>query len=159
MIMKKMKICAVLILLCSMMAVSCRNAGKSSTASGDTEYSMRVVVKDGEVAGVLVEEKADSYIVEVQDNVEIDKAGAHVELWKASDGKGFVWLKDFGEQNVYARPDTGSEVVGTITYEKGCVPEAYPCLGFENGWFALRTSSRQGYVQSSLVDWSAICTF
>ena len=148
-----------MMLFCSVAAVSCGNSGKAASGAGDPEYSEQVVIRNGEVAGVLVEEKDDTYVIGVQDDVEIGKAGAHVELWKAADGKGFVWLKDFGSQNVYAGPDTAAEVAGTITYEEGYVPDAYPCAGYEDGWFAFLLDGRKVYAPASVMDWSAICTF
>ena len=160
MTMKTIKICAAALLLCSVAAVSCKNSGRNTSAPAALpEYSEKVVIKDGEVAGLLVEEKKNTYVVSVQDDVEISKRGAHVELWKASDGKGAVWLKDWGKQNVYAGPDTASEVVGTLTYEEGCLPDSYPCLGYENGWFALSKDGRKVFAPASALEWSAICTF
>ena len=160
MTMKTIKICAAAMLLCSVAAVSCKNSGRNSSAPAALlEYSEKVVIKDGEVAGLLVEEKKNTYVVSVQDDVEISKRGAHVEVWKASDGKGAVWLKDWGKQNVYAGPDTASEVVGALTYEEGCLPDSYPCLGYENGWFALSKDGRKVFAPASALEWSAICTF
>lgn len=160
MTMKAMKICAAVLLLCAVAAVSCRNSGRNASAPAALpEYSEKVVIKGGEVAGLLVEEKKNSYVVSVQDDVEISKRGAHVELWKASDGKGAVWLKDWGKQNVFARPDTAAEVVGTLTYEEGCIPDSYPCLGYENGWFALSLDGREVFAPAAALEWSALCTF
>ena len=134
-------------------------AEPTSQADPANNYEANVVVKDGECQGVLIEEKADTYLVSVQDDIEIPKEGASVELWKASDGKGVVYLKDWGSEKIYAGPDASSEVIGTTTYEEGELPETYACLGLENGWFKIQFADRQGYIQTSKVDWTALDTF
>ena len=172
---------------CALLTVSCRNSNKAKSAAENTEatetaetteaigpantaestaqaepvnnYEANVVVKDGECQGVLIEEKADTYIVSVQDDIEIPKEGASVELWKAADGKGVVCLKDWGSESIYASPDASSEVIGTTTYEEGELPETYKCLGLENGWFKIQFADRQGYIQAEKVDWAALDTF
>ena len=164
--------------LCTLLTVSCRNSNKDKPATETTEatetantteataqaetannYEANVVIKDGECLGVLKEEKADAYIISVQDDIEIPKTGASVELWKASDGKGVVCLKDWGSESIYDSPDASSEVIGTATYEEGYLPETYECLGLENGWFKIRFGDRQGYIQAEKVDWTALDTF
>lgn len=163
-------------LMCSIAFVSCKNWNKGKAASsgeemqnvenvcsdgaqaGD-EYSMKVVVKDGNCLGRLVEEKAESYVVGVQDDYEVSKNGAHVEVWKASDGKGVVYLKDWGKQKVYVSPDSSSKVVGKIEYEECCLPETYHCLGLENDWFKISLGDKSGYIKASLMNWDAIDTF
>ena len=170
--MKTNKSIAVLMALCTLLTVSCRNSNKAKPATETANtaevtpqaetannYEANVVVKDGEYQGILIEEKADTYIVSVQDDIEIPKTGANVEVWKASDGKGVVYLKDFGKMNIYASPDADSEVIGTTTYEEGELPETFQCLGLENGWFEIQFADRQGYIQTSKVDWTALDTF
>ena len=179
--MKTNKSIAALMALCTLLTVSCRNSNKTKSASETVEtteaidpantaevtphaetannYEATVVVKDGECQGVLIEEKADTYLVSVQDDIEIPKEGASVELWKAADGKGVVFLKDWSSENIYASPDADSEVIGTTTYEEGELPETFQCLGLENGWFKIQFADRKGYIQTSKVDWTAINTF
>ena len=171
--MKTIKSISVLMAVCTLLTVSCRNSNKAKPAAenaGTVEatettnttpdnYSANVVVKDGECLGILIEEKSDTYLVSVQDDIEIPKEGASVELWKAADGKGVVYLKDFGKENIYASPDAGSEVIGTATYEEGYLPETYDCLGLEDGWFKIQSADRQGYIQAEKVDWTALDTF
>ncbi len=163
-------------LMCSIALVSCKNwnKGKSASSGEDAqnvenvcdgsvqdsgEYSMEVVVKDGNCLGRFVEEKSNAYVVSVQDDYEVSKKGAHVEVWKASDGKGVVYLKDWGKQKVYASPDSNSKVVGKIEYEEGYVPDTYNCLGLENGWFKISLGDKSGYIKASLMNWDAIDTF
>ncbi len=141
-------------LICASTFVSCKNGNK-----GNAEFTMKVVVKDGDCLGRFVEEKRDAYVVSAQDDFEVGKTGAHVEVWKASDGKGVVYLKDFGKQKVYASPDSDSKVIGRIEYEEGYVPDTYPCLGLENGWFKIRFDDKSGYIKASLTDWDAIDSF
>ena len=167
--------------LCALLTVSCRNSNKAKSAAENTEtteaiepantteataqaetannYEASVVIKDGECQGVLIEEKADTYLVSVQDDIEIPKEGASVELWKAADGKGVVYQKDWGSEKIYAGPDASSEVIGTTTYEEGELPETYDCLGLENGWLKIQFADRQGYIQAEKVDWTALDTF
>lgn len=159
--MKTVKTYAALTLLCSMamMATSCRNSQSATAATAPEEYSAQVVVRDGEVEGILKEEKATTYVVSVQDDVEVSKAGAKVELWKAADGKGFVYLKNWGKQNVYEKADSTSAVAGVLVYDEGYLPDAYPCKGYENGWFALELNSSKVYAPASSLEWSAINPF
>jgi hypothetical protein len=179
--MKTNKSIAALMALCTLLTVSCRNSNKTKSASETVEtteaidpantaeaaaqaepannYEANVVIKNGECQGVLIEEKADTYLVSVQDDIEIPKEGASVELWKAADGKGVVFLKDWGSESIYASLDVSSEVIGTTTYEEGELPETFPCLGLENGCFKIQFADRQGYIQTSRVDWTAINTF
>ncbi len=166
----------VVALMCSIALVSCKNWNKGKASSGDMnaqdvenvcdngvqdggEYSMKVVVKDGNCIGRLVEEKANVYVASIQDDYEVSKKDAHVEVWKAADGKGVVYLKDFGKQKVYSSPDSNSKVVGKIEYEDGYLPDTYPCLGLENGWFKIRLDDKTGYIKASLMNWDAINTF
>jgi hypothetical protein len=176
--MRTTKSIAALMVICTLLTVSCRNSNNTKSASETPEaiepantteaiaqaepannYEANVVVKDGICQGVLIEEKADTYIVSVQDDIEIPKEGANVELWKASDGKGVVYLKDWGSEKIYASPDASSEVIGTTTYEEGELPETYKCLGLEDGWFKIQFADRQGYIQAEKVDWAALDTF
>jgi len=121
--------------------------------------SMKVVVSGSDVLGRYVSETEDNYIVEVQDTYPVDKAGARVELWKASEGKGIVYLKDFGKANAYSEMDEVSEIVFSLCYEEGYVPDTYKCLGYRKGWFQIEKDGATGYIQERLVNWDSIDTF
>lgn len=120
---------------------------------------MKVVVSGNDVLGRYVSETNDSYVVEVQDTYTVEKAGAMVELWKASEGKGIVYLKDFGKANAYAEMDKDSEIVFYISYKEGYVPDTYKCLGFNKGWFKIEKDGIAGYIQERLVNWDSIDSF
>jgi len=120
---------------------------------------MKVVVCGSDVLGRYVSETKDSYVVEVQDTYPVEKAGASVELWKASDGKGIVYLKDFGKTNAYSEMEEDSEIVFSICYEEGYVPDTYKCLGYKKGWFKIEKEGIVGYIPERLLNWDSIDTF
>jgi len=127
--------------------------------SSDHGPSMKVVTCNGDVLGRYVSETEDSYIVEVQDTYPVEKAGARVELWKASEGKGIVYLKDFGKANAYSEMNENSEIVFSLSYEECYVPDTYKCLGYRKGWFQIEKDGATGYIQERLVNWDSIDTF
>lgn len=123
---------------------------------GPTAY---VAFKDGYLRGELVKTFEDSYLVDVQDTARISKEGVVIELWSAYEGKGIVFLKEFGKSPVYASADDSSEVVGYLMNEWGGVPETYDCLGYTPGWFKVETEGKQGYIQESVTNWDCIDRF
>jgi len=127
--------------------------------SSEQGPSMKVVVSDTDVLGRYVSETEDSYIVEVQDTYPVEKTGARVELWKASEGRGIVYLKDFGKADAYAEMNESSEIVFSLCYEEGDVPDTYRCLGFRKGWFRIEKDGATGYIRERLVNWDSIDAF
>lgn len=73
----------------------------------DSSPRMRIIVlEDGTVARFVAEDET-TYTGDVQDTFTVDKEGASVEVWYACDGKGIVYLKDFGRVDAYAEPGGG----------------------------------------------------
>ena len=126
-------------------------------AGGSDSPQMKVIVcSDGFVARYVSEDDT-SYTGEIQDTFTVPKKDASVEVWRACDGKGMVSLRDFGETAVYAAPDTLSDVVGTIQYEQGFVPDSYACLGYRDGWFEIALdAAHSGFVISQTVVWDVV---
>lgn len=125
----------------------------------DASPQMKVIISEGGMVARYLSEDEDNYIGEIQDTVSIPKSRAMVETWYASDERGIVYLKDFGEAPAYAEPDSTSAVVGKLNYEEGLCPDVYDCLSFEDGWFKLRISGTEGYINEKYVLWDAIDTF
>lgn len=113
-----------------------------------------VALKDGKVLGQLIRIREDSYLVEVQDSVSVPKDGVDIEYWSAADGKGVVFLKDFGKQPVYELPDSTSRVIGKAVYDEGYCPDTYRCLGYKPGWLRVKLDgNRTGYISENVTDW------
>jgi len=121
--------------------------------------SMKVVVSGDEVIGRLVEDTGDYYIVETQDRFQTEKKGKYVENWKASDGKGVIYMWDYGTEKAYSKPDTDSPVAFELLYERGYVPETYECKGYRNGWYEVELNGAKAYVKDDNVIWDAIDSF
>lgn len=130
-----------------------------SACLSDQGPSMKVVICNGDVLGRYVSETEGTYVVEVQDTYSVKKEGARVELWKASEGKGVIYLKDFGKVNAHDEMDETSDTVFSLCYEEGCVPDTYKCLGYRNGWFRIEKDGTSGYIRERLVNWDSIDTF
>ena len=123
--------------------------------------SMKVVVnsKTGEVVGRYIRTNANSYTIEVQDEVTVPKAGHKVVTYSAANGNGILYCKDWGTVNVRKHPNTSSPVIGKAISEEGYVPETYPCLGKVNGWYKTKINGRIGYVRADLMEWDGMDTF
>lgn len=121
--------------------------------------SMKVVKSNGEIIGRYTGETDTQYIVETQETFNFPKDKATIELWKASDGKGVIFLKNFGKIAAYVMPDIKSKSLGFMVYEEGMVPETYKCLGYSKGWYCLNLDGKKAYVEGKYVTWDAIDTF
>ncbi len=75
---------------------------------------------------------------------------------KAREGQGILTLKEPGTKPVFSRPDTDSDVVGTMIHEQGYAPEVYRCLGYFKGWFLADVDGKSGFIQENLIDWDSI---
>lgn len=125
----------------------------------DSSPSKKVLIlADGTVARFVREDGA-SYVGEIQDEFSVSKDEAQVETWYACDGKGVVYLKDFGTEPVFSKADPASDIVGYLENEEGYIPSSYNCLGFKDGWFTVRVEGNTGYIPEDKVDWDAIDTF
>ena len=123
--------------------------------------SVKVVVnsKTGEVVGRYVRTNANYYIVEMQDEARVPKAGHKVVTYSAANGNGILYCKDWGAVNIRQLPNTSSPVIGKAIYEKGYVPETYPCLGLSNGWYKTEIGGRIGYVKANFMIWDVMDSF
>lgn len=125
----------------------------------DASPQKKVIITEGGMVARYLTEDEDNYIGDIQDSVWIPKSRAMVETWYASDGRGIVFLREFGVVSTYAEPDSTSQVVGNLIYEEGDCPYTYDCCGFRDGWFAVELGSAVGYVNEEFVLWDAIDTF
>lgn len=122
--------------------------------------SMKMVVDaEGNVQGRYVRTNANTYTVSVQDECDIPKAGNRVVVFRAEDGQGAIWCRNYGRVNVRSIPSTKGEIIGKLVYDEDSVPESYDCLGKVDGWYKVRVNGKEGYVRQDLVEWDGICTF
>lgn len=120
---------------------------------------MKVIIDTEGYVGRYIGENETSYQGEIQDTYWIDKNKARIELMKASEGQGIITLENFGTQPVFCRPDTKSDVIGTMIFEQGYVPEVYRCLGYACGWFLTDIDGKSGFIREELVGWDSINSF
>lgn len=125
----------------------------------DASPQKKVIISEGGMVACYLTEDEDNYIGEIQDSVWIPKSRAMVETWYASDGKGIIFLKEFGVVPSYSEPDITSNVVENLIYKEGTCPCVYDCMGYEDGWFKVRMSGSEGYIHEEYVLWDAIDTF
>ena len=125
----------------------------------DASPQKKVIISEGGMVARYLTEDEDNYIGEIQDSVWIPKSRGMVETWYASDGRGIVYLKEFGAAPSYAEPDSMSAVVGSLIHEEGTCPCAYDCLEYKDGWFKIRISGMEGYIHEKYVLWDAIDSF
>lgn len=120
---------------------------------------MKVIIDNEGVVGRYIGENETSYQGEIQDTYRVEKDKARTEMFRACDGQGIITLKASGKKPVFSCPDIKSDVVGTMIYEEGYVPEVYSCLGYIKGWFLTDIDGKSGYIQENLVSWDPINTF
>ena len=125
----------------------------------DSSPQKKVIVSEGGMVARYLTEDDDNYIGEIQDSLWIPKSRAMVETWYASDGRGVVFLNGLGIAPAYAEPDSSSELIGRLVYEEGSCPCTYDCLGYEDGWFKVRISGTEAYINDEFVLWDALDTF
>ena len=125
----------------------------------DASPCMKVVILEDGTAARFVSGSETSYIAEIQDEFEAPKDGARVETWYACDGKGVVWLKESGSQQVLSSPADTADAIGTLHCEDGELPCTYRCAGFRDGWFAVDMDGTVGYIREDKVVWDAIDSF
>lgn len=124
----------------------------------DASPQMKMIISEGGMVARYLTEDEDNYIGDIQDTVSVPKSRAMVETWYASDGKGFVGLKEEGIKPAYAAPDSLSDVVGELQFEKGYCPDTYCCKGYKDGWFSIEINGVTGYIREEYVYWDAIDT-
>lgn len=124
----------------------------------DASPQMKIIISEGGMVARFLTEDEDNYIGDIQDTVSVPKSHAMVETWYASDGKGFVGLKEEGTKPAYAAPDSLSDVVAELQFEKGYCPDTYCCKGYKDGWFSIEINGGIGYIREENVYWDAIDT-
>ena len=117
-----------------------------------------VIDRHGNVVGRLVSNNANTYTIAVQDDMEVSKIGNKVVTFRAKDGQGILYTRR-KHVNIRQQPNLESTVIGQISYEDGCVPEDYPCLGKTDEWYKIKVGNKVGYVRHDLVEWDGMCTF
>ncbi|MBQ6204972.1 MAG: SH3 domain-containing protein [Prevotella sp.] len=128
-------------------------------SAGMNAQSMKMVVDDkGEVVGRLVKINATTYTVSVQDDYDVPKDGNKVVTFQADKGQGIVYPKNNGNINVRKSPTVKSAVVAKIPYFED-LPDAYDCLGKENGWYKIKIDDKIGYVRADFMEWDGMCSF
>lgn len=128
-------------------------------SAGMNAQSMKMVVDDkGEVVGRLVKINATTYTVSVQDDYDVPKQGNKVVTFRADKGQGIVYPKNNGNINVRKSPTVKSPVVAKIPYFED-LPDAYDCLGKENGWYKIKIDDKIGYVRADFMEWDGMCSF
>ncbi|VDH02554.1 SH3 domain-containing protein [Bergeyella zoohelcum] len=131
-----------------------------ATVINAQKISQKVVISNsGEEVGRYIRETSTKYLVDVQDTVWVPKKGNKVVEYSAVKGQGIIYLKNWGVVNVRKTPSTTTAVVGKLIYEEGYVPEAYPCLGYKNGWYKTEVNGKTGWVRADNVIWDSISTF
>ena len=146
-----------------------RMAKVSEIISDEAEWDVRdslsaaaqmkvVILQDGTVAR-YVSENGNAYSCDIQDTFSVPREEVRVELWSASDGKGIVYLKEPGVRPAYSAPDPAAATVLDLIYEEGCVPDTYPCLGLEDGWYKVRVGERPAFIEARYVIWDAVDSF
>lgn len=120
---------------------------------------MKVAFLPDSLMARVVGEDEDAYLCAVQDTFSVPKTEARTELWSAADGKGIVFLKHPGSLPAYSEPDLSSSIVMNLTWEEGFVPDTYPCLGLDGGWFRIDAEGTPAYIEAEHVCWDAMDSF
>lgn len=136
-----------------------RDYDESRREFGSVVDKMDVVVDDqGQVEGAYLLTDGDNYFAVLQDYFTVPIAGHRIVTFSAENGQGVVYT-DRSKVNVRKAPSTSSTVVTQMpTYEEGMMPETFPCLGKEDGWYKIRINGKEGYVREDLVEW-LFCDF
>lgn len=136
----------------------CYNECSSTGSSEASPHGKVLILSDGTVAR-YVSEDDNSYTGDIQDTFTVSKEEAAVEDWYACDGKGVIFLKEYGKTPVFIKADENSEAIGELCFEEGYVPETLNCTGFGEGWFTVDFNGTNGYVPAQNVIWDTIDTF
>ncbi len=112
-----------------------------------------------EVIGRYVSETATDYVVEVQDQVPVNKAGKKKVFVCAAAGQGIVYPSDFGILNVKEKASAQSKTIATFDYKEGELPESFPCLGIESQYYKIKFDGKIGFVPVQSMHWDSMDTF
>lgn len=119
--------------------------------------SCKVVVDArGECVGKLLRTNATTYTITGQDEFDIPKKGHTVVTYSAENGQGVLAMKNPGTVNVRSAPTTDAPVIGRLVCYEGDMPDGYPCLGKQNGWYRVSDGRNIGFVRADLLEWFPI---
>ena len=106
--------------------------------------------------GKLLFTDGDIHVVEMTGYGEVPVKGRHLVTYSADEGQGILYTHR-SKVNVREAPNTDSPVVAKIpSCPEGEMPQAFPCLGWDFGWYKIKISDKVGYVRGDLVTWD--CT-
>ena len=131
----------------------------ASTVKAASVDNMKMVLDNlGNVVGRYVRTNENTYTVSVQEDYEVPKAGHKVVTFSAANKQGILYTKRT-HVNIRQLPTLESSVVTQISYQKGSVPEIYPCIGKVDEWYKIRVKGKEGYVRQDLVIWDGMDSF
>ena len=121
--------------------------------------NMKMVLDNqGNLVGRYVGTNENTYTVSVQDNFEVPKDGHRIVEFSAANKQGVLYTRRT-HVNIRKSPSLTAPIVTQISYEKGNVPETYPCLGKTDEWYKIRVKDKVGYVRHDLVEWDGMDSF
>jgi len=142
----------------SLPPIETNNANVPLVKAASVDNMKMVLDNMGNVVGRYVSTNENTYTVSVQDDFVVPKAGHKVVVFSAANKQGILYTKRT-HVNIRQQPTTESPVVTQISYEKGSVPETYPCIGKVNDWYKIRVKGKEGYVRQDLVIWDGMDSF
>lgn len=121
--------------------------------------NMKMVLDNqGNLVGRYVSTNENTYTVSVQDDFEVPKEGHRIVEFSAANKQGVIYTRRT-HVNIRKSPSLTAPIVTQISYEKGTVPETYPCLGKSDEWYKIRVKDKVGYVRHDLVEWDGMDSF
>lgn len=136
--------------------------GENRITGVEGSHNAAEVVVDAEtneVIGRYVSETATDYVIEVQDQVPVNKAGKKKVFVCAAAGQGIVYPADFGMLNVKEKACAQSKTIATFAYKEGELPECFPCLGIESQYYKVKFDGKIGFVPVQSMHWDSMNTF
>lgn len=124
--------------------------------------SMKMIVtNNGQVVARYTRTVNNQYEGMVQDVCYYPMHGHKIVTFSAANGQGIVYRNQSrtGNINVRQAPNVKAAVVAKIADSRGMVPDTYPCLGKENGWYKIRINGKVGYVREDMAYWDGMDTF
>ena len=139
-------------------APAAEDDGDPSIIAASVDTMEMVVDNRGNLVGRYVQTNQNTYVVEVQDTMEVPRLGHKIVVYRARDGQGIVYTLRTNV-NVRQQPTLESPVVTQISVNEGYAPDVYPCLGKTKGWYKINVNGKIGYVRHDLVEWDGMNTF
>ena len=121
--------------------------------------NMKMVLDNqGNLVGRYIGSNENTYTVNVQEDFVVPKEGHMVVVFSAANKQGVVYTRRT-HVNIRKSPSLNAPIVTQISYEKGSVPETYPCIGKVDEWYKIRVKDKVGYVRHDLVEWDGMDSF